>query len=142
MKIIRSLTIICLLWSTAGAAVLEERIQIEALIVTKAELRRHMGATETDALHPATYAELIASRGAAQPDYLVVRFFTSKPGHFSGEAEASIDGQKQGTKLNVVLHYNKGWVEYFVPLDGVIFSSRKKEGSPTVTVKWNKLNTE
>lgn len=124
------------------ASPLAENITAEALIVTKAELRRHMAAADDDVFRPATYGELEASRGEAQPDYLVVRFRPKRPGHYSGEAEARIDGARHGTKLNVVLHYNKDWVEYFIPLDGVMYGGRGHEGSPKVAVTWNRLETK
>jgi len=126
---------------TARAASFKDNITIDALIVTKAELRRHMAAPDDDRLRPATYAELGASRGAAQPDYLVVRFLTTVPGHYFGEAEARINGAKHGPKLNVLLHFNKGWVEYFIPLDGYGWSIRQ-EGGPTVIVDWNSLDAK
>jgi hypothetical protein len=120
----------------------ELHITAEALIVTKAELRRHMAASEDDAFRPATYRELDDARGPAQPNYLVVRFRTKTPGHYSGEAEARINGAKHGTKLNVMLHYNQGWVEYFIPMDSVMYGPPNKEGSPKVAVIWNSLETK
>jgi hypothetical protein len=150
MKNPRHLILACVLAVTAAAAPLQDNIRIDALVVTKAELRRHMAAPEDDRLRPATYADLEASRGAAQPDYLVVRFLTSAPGHYSGEAEAKIDGNKHGTKLNVALHFNKGWVEYFIPLDGLGWRSHERvgaeiqlrAGTPGVVVIWNHLETK
>ncbi|RXK53644.1 hypothetical protein ESB00_18320 [Oleiharenicola lentus] len=130
------------LGSVLAASPLADNITVEALIVTKAELRRHMAAGVDDTFRPATYDELEASRGEAQPDYLVARFRLKRPGHYSGEAEARIDGARQGTKLNVVLHFNKGWVEYFIPLDGLIYGGRGKEGGPKVAVSWNRLETK
>ena len=146
MNPLRYLALICILAVAAGAAPLKDNIKIEAMIVTKAELRRHMSAQEDDHFKPATYADLQASSEHAsgdskQPDYLVVRFLTVVLGHYSGEAEAKIDGSIHGTRINVVLHFNKGWVEYFIPLDGLAWSPFKK-GSPTVSVTWNKLTTE
>jgi hypothetical protein len=127
--------------SVAGlAAGLEKNITAEAAIVTKAGLRAHVAAGDDAPLHPATYAELAAALGDSQPSYLIVRFKTTVPGHYSGEAEARRDGGINGTKLNVVLHYNKGWVEYYIPLDSVSFP--QKPGSPSVTVHWNKLETK
>jgi hypothetical protein len=126
----------------APASPLVDLITAEALIVTKAELRRHMAASDDDSFRPATYQDLAATQGAAQPDYLVVRFLTKKPGHYSGEAEARINGAKHGTKLNVMLHYNKGWVEYFIPMDSVIYGRPDKAGSPQVAVVWNQLETK
>jgi hypothetical protein len=128
-------------FTLAPASPLADLITAEALIVTKAELRRHMAAGDDDVYRPATYQELAASRGAAQPDYLVVRFLMKTPGHYSGEAEVRINGAKHGTKLNVMLHFNKGWVEYFIPMDGVMYG-QPKEGSPSVMVGWNKLEAK
>jgi hypothetical protein len=139
-----------LLAAVAGAASPDRNIRIDALVVTKAELRRHLAAPEGDRFRPATYAELEASRGTAQPDYLVVRFQMTTPGHYFGEAEASIDGNRNGTKLNVVLHFNPGWVEYFIPLDGLAWRSlefvdakpRVRRGGPVVAVGWNRLESK
>lgn len=142
VKTIRYIAAIFALVAAAAAAPLKDSIKIEAMIVTKAELRRHMSAPEEDRLRPATYADLEASRGSAQPDYLVVRFLEIRPGHFWGEAEARIDSSRGGTKLNVVLHFNRGWVEYFIPLDGGIYSTPNKEGGPVVSVTWNSLQAE
>ena len=142
MKPLRFLTLFGVLATAAVAASLKDNIRIEALIVTKAELRRHMGAPAEDQLRPATYAELEASRGPSQPDYLVVRFLTTVPGHYTGVAEAKIDRSRGGTRLNVMLHFNKGWVEYFIPLDGMVYSVFPKRGSPMVTVSWNTLEAE
>ena len=143
--------ILALMPSAADAHPLpQEHIEIQAMIVTKAELRRHMSAPENDHFRPATYAELAASRGAAQPDYLVVRFLTTVPGHFNGESEAFIDGSRHGYKFTSALHFNKGWVEYFFPLDGVIYADRNKHdgdptlsgNSPNVSVNWSRLSQE
>lgn len=141
MKIHLYIAFLCVIVATVSAASLEERIVAEAIIVTKAELRRHMAASETDAWRPASYADLEASRGDKQPDYLVVRFRSVVPGHYYGEVEAKVDGAKHGTKLKVVLHYNRGWVEYFIPLDGLSWPMRK-EGGPVVAVTWNSLKTK
>jgi hypothetical protein len=126
----------------ASAAPLEDNLVSEALIVTKAELRRHLSAPESDAWRPATYADLAASRGPAQPDYLIVRFQQKVPGHYFGEVEIRINGAKHGTKLNVTLHYNKGWVEYFIPQDGRIYGPDQKAGGPTALVSWNSLKAK
>jgi len=150
MKPIPYLVLVFLAATASGAAPLQDNIKIDALIVTKAELRRHLVAPEDDHFKPATYRDLEASSGAAQPDYLVVRFQTKVPGHYAGEAEARIDGNKHGFKLNVLLHFNRGWVEYFIPLDGLGWwgmertgtSMRLKEGGPTVKVDWNSLHSE
>ncbi len=149
MNTLRCLLLVSAFGIVADAAPLKDRIKIDALIVTKAELRRHMAAPEDDRLRPATFADLEASRGAEQPDYLVARFLASVPGHYSGEAVATIDGNKNGPKLEVMLHFNKGWVEYFIPLDGLAWRSvdrdgtgiRHREGSPLVTVNWNRLES-
>ncbi len=149
MKLLRYLALVLALGIVADAAPLKDKIKIDALIVTKGELRRHMAAPEDDRLRPASFSDLEASRGAGQPDYLVVRFLTSVPGHYAGEAVATIDGNKHGPKLDVTLHFNKGWVEYFIPLDGLAWRSmekdganvRRREGSPLVTVAWNRLES-
>lgn len=150
MRTLRYLVLACLLVTAASAAPLKHGIKIDALIVTKTELRRHMAALADDRFRPATYADLEASRGEAQPDYLVVRFLTTVPGHYSGEAEAKIDGNKHGTKFNVVLHFNQGWVEYFIPLDGPGWRSQERDGTnvrirkggPLVVVEWNHLDSK
>lgn len=143
MKTLSRLALLLLaLTSTLVANPLANNIRSEALIVTKAELRRHMAAAEDDAFRPATYRELAASLGDAQPDYLVVRFLTTRLGHYTGEAEARVNGSPNGFKINVVLHYNKGWVEYFIPLDSMSFGPPHKDGSPKVVVTWNKLETK
>lgn len=150
MTTLRSLPLLLLLAVTVGAAPLKDNITIDALIVTKAELRRHMAAPENDPFRPATYADLQASSGPAQPDYLVVRFLAKVPGHYFGEAEAKIDDNRSGTKLNVVLHFNKGWVEYFIPLDGLGWANMERDGAmmkiksggPTVIVNWNRLESK
>jgi hypothetical protein len=141
MKKLSFIALACVLAATACAASLKDNIKAEALIVTKTELRRHLSAPEDDLWRPATYANLEASRGPGQPDYLIVRFQQRKPGHYYGEAEARIDGHKRGTRLNVVLHFNQGWVEYFIPLDGRGWPVRR-EGGPTVTVDWNSLDSK
>lgn len=125
--------------TSAFSAGLADQITAEGLLITKAELRRHFAAPEDDAFRPATYAELYAALGPAQPNYLVVRFHMKTQGHYYGEAEARINGAKHGTRLNVMLHFNNGWVEYFIPMDSVIFGLPNKEGSPSVTVVWNEL---
>lgn len=150
MKFLRYLVVAGLLAAVAGAVPLDRKIKIDALVVTEAELRRHMAAPEGDELRPATYADLEASRGAAQPDYLVMRFMMTTPGHYSGEVEARVDGNRNGTKLNVVLHFNPGWVEYFIPLDGLGWRSmeivgdkpRLRSGGPVVAVGWNRLESK
>jgi hypothetical protein len=142
MKILFTLACLVALSLSEAAASLQDNLICEALIVTKAELRRHMSSSEDDQLRPATYGDLEASRGPGQPDYLVVRFRQQVPGHYFGEAEARIDGSKHGTKLNVTLHYNKGWVEYFIPLDGVMYGSPGKAGGPAVAVTWNNLKAK
>ncbi|MDQ5977951.1 MAG: hypothetical protein QG602_923 [Verrucomicrobiota bacterium] len=142
MKFLTTLACLFALALGASAASLEANLVSEALIVTKAELRRHLSAPEDDAWRPATYTDLEASRGPGQPDYLVVRFKQKVLGHYSGEAEARINGAPHGNKLNVMLHFNKGWVEYFVPLDGLIYGGFGKPGGPTVTVVWNSLHAK
>ncbi|HEX2860191.1 MAG TPA: hypothetical protein VHN79_01070 [Lacunisphaera sp.] len=124
------------------AASLRENITSEAFLVTRAELRRHFAAPDDDAWRPASYADLEASRGTAQPDYLVVRFRAKVPGHYYGEAEARIDRRKHGQKIAVVLHFNPGWVEYFIPLDGGVYAMPATPGSPIVTVIWNELRAK
>lgn len=141
MKRYICIAVLCLISAVASAAPLEEKIVAEGLIVTKAELRRHMAAPEGDGWRPASYSDLQMSRGEAQPDYLVVRFRSVIPGHYFGEAEAKFNGARHGTKLNVVLHFNKGWVEYFIPLDGIAWPMQK-DGGPSVVVTWNKLETK
>lgn len=136
-----SFALACLLAVPAFAGQLAENIKVEALVVTKAELRRHLAAPDNDPWRPATYNELEASRGPAQPDYLVMRFLASVPGHYYGEVEARIDGAKHGTRQNVVLHFNPGWVEYFIPLDGRAWPIRRP-GGPTVAVNWNSLDAK
>lgn len=130
------------LTSLQGAAPLADNITAEAFVITKAELRRHMAADETDPFRPATYHELTAALGPGQPSYLVVRFLMKQPGHYSGEAEAKINGGKTGTKLNVMLHFNQGWVEYFIPMDSVMFGPSNKAGCPEVAVTWNSLQAK
>jgi hypothetical protein len=142
MKILPTLACLLTLALGASAAALQDNLVSEALIVTKAELRRHLAAPEDDPWRPATYADLAASRGPAQPDYLVVRFRPKVPGHYDGEAEARLNGAKHGTKLNVTLHFNPGWVEYFIPFDGVMYGPDQKPGGPTVTVSWNRLQAK
>jgi len=133
----------CLILPTlVPGAPLAASVKAEALIITKAELRRHLAADESDLWRPASYAELEASRGPSQPDYLVVRFLMKQPGHYSGEAEAHINGSKNGTKINVVLHFNQDWVEYFIPMDGVMYGPPGKTGRPEVSVVWNHLETK
>lgn len=141
MKTYIYIAFLCLIAATTSAASLEDKIVAEAIIVTKAELRRHMAASEDDAWRPASYADLEASRGDKQPDYLVVRFRSIVPAHYYGEVEAKIDGAKHGIRLDVVLHYNRGWVEYFIPLDGRSWPVRK-DGGPSVVVTWNSLKTK
>ena len=142
MKLLTGLTCFFALALGASAASLEDKLVSDALIVTKAELRRHLSAPDDDKWRPATYADLAASRGPAQPDYLVVRFQQKVLGHYYGEAEARINGAHHGTRINVVLHYNKGWVEYFIPLDAVIYGPDQKPGGPAVTVVWNSLRAK
>jgi hypothetical protein len=158
MKLIPLLAAGFLLGATVSAlaADLGDQIKVEALIVTKAELRRHFSAPEGDTWRPATYADLEASRGPGQPDYLVVRFRELVPGHYSGEAQARIDGQKNYsgeaqaridgqknvTSLNVGLHFNSGWVEYLIPRDGFIYAAPGKPGGPEVAVAWNSLHAK
>ena len=142
MKIILSATILCVSMLSSLASSLSDRIQVEAMVVTKAELRRHMAADVNDQLQPSSYSELFASQGDSQPDYLVVRFHELIPGHYFGEAEAQVNEGPRGIKLNVVLHFNKGWVEYFIPLDGYIYGMPGKQGAPVVTVKWNSITSK
>lgn len=150
MKTLSCLALLCLLVLPSSAANPRDNITIEALIVTKAELRRHMAAPEDDKFRPASYADLEASRSPSQPDYLVVRFLATVPGHYFGEAEAKIDGGKRGVKVNVTLHFNRGWVEYFIPLDGLAWQGmehdgtnlRRKPGSPAVNVDWISLQAK
>ncbi len=147
MKHLAFIALACALAVTASAASPKEKITIDALIVTKAELRRHLAAPEDDPWRPATFADLAASRDVAQPDYLVVRFLATQRGHYWGEVETKIDGAKRGIKLDVTLHFNRGWVEYFIPLDGHGWRSverngtgiQPRKGGPTVTVDWNRL---
>lgn len=127
---------------TSRAASLSDGIKAEAIIVTKAELRRHLSAQEGDQFRPSSYADLEASRGSDQPDYLVVRFLELKPGHYFGEAEARIAGNPNGVRLNVMLHFNKGWVEYFIPLDGLIYGMHGQVGHPEVSVTWKSLHAK
>lgn len=142
MKVLNLVIALVALATTATAAPLEDNIEVDALLVTKAELRRHMSASETDQFIPATYSDLAATRGEAQPDYIVLRFKTTVLGHYSGEVQALINDSKNGLKVNVTLHYNKGWVEYFIPMDGVIYGMQRTKGSPTVSVKWNRLRVK
>ena len=150
MTTVRFLTFLLVLVGTVGAAPLKDHITIDALVVTKAELRRHMAASEDDRFRPATYADLQASSGPGQAVYLVVRFLAKTPGHDFGEAEARIDGNRNGTKLNVMLHFNKGWVEYFIPLDSLGWRSMERDGTmiklrsggPAVVVDWNRLESK
>jgi hypothetical protein len=71
-----------------------------------------------------------------------VRFRADVPGHYTGEAEVRIDGAVSGTKLNVMLHYNPGWVEYFIPWDGAVFSLPDRDGTPSLEVSWNRLRVK
>jgi len=150
MKTLRYVALLLLLTAAVRGAGLADKIQIEALVVTRAELRRHFAAAEDDAWRPATFEDLTKSQGLAQPDYLVVRFRTSVPAHYNGEAEAKIDGGMWRTRLNVTLHYNKGWVEYFIPLDAVGWRFTERNGTslhvrigrPAVVVEWLSLKTE
>jgi hypothetical protein len=142
MKIPVLLLFLLALLSPAFATPLEEGIISEGLIVTKAELRRHLAADANDHLKPASYAELAASRGEGQPDYLVLRFKLKVPGHYFGEVEARVDRPKNGLKQPVTLHFNQGWVEYFIPLDGWMYAMPEKPGAPTVAVVWNKLQAK
>lgn len=142
MKVLSALACWFALALGASAASLEDNLVSEALIVTKAELRRHLAAPESDPWRPATYADLAASRGPAQPDYLVVRFRQKVLGHYYGEAEVRINGAKHGTRLNVVLHYNGGWVEYFIPLDGGMYGPDHQPGGPAASVSWINLKVK
>ncbi|MBP9913243.1 MAG: hypothetical protein KBF26_07520 [Opitutaceae bacterium] len=143
-----------LLWILAFAllagpasAALEDTIRIEALLVTKAELRRHMAADESDALRPSTRVELHAAyEKLQQPVYLVVRLLPDQPGHYTGQLEVRVDNQHRAT-VPVALHYTKGWVEYFVPLSGITYAIKLNslgvmEGSPRVATKWLTLAQE
>jgi hypothetical protein len=138
-----------------GAVPLQENIKIEAMIVTKTELRRHMAAPEDDKFRPATYAELSSIKPnpgrSEQPDYLVVRFLTTNPGHYDGEAEAMVDGGRTYRyKFSVMLHFNRGWVEYFIPVESITYFERANEkglffpskNCPVVTVRWNRLQVQ
>ncbi len=125
-----------------ASAALEDTIRVEALLVTKAELRRHMAADESDALRPSTRVELHAAyEKLQQPVYLVVRLLPDQPGHYTGELEAKIDNQYRAT-VPVALHYTKGWVEYYIPLGGISYAIKLNsmgvlvEGSPRVATKW------
>jgi hypothetical protein len=142
MKTLLHLTILLALTIGAHAAPLEDSLASEAMIVTKSELRRHMSAPDDDQLRQATYAELAASRGIGQPDYLVLRFRMKVPAHYFGQAEARLHGHKNGWRQDVVLHFNKGWVEYFIPLDGVMYAPDGTEGGPMLSVTWNSLKAK
>jgi hypothetical protein len=132
--------------SSADAARLEEAIKIEAVVVTKAELRRYMTAGENDSLRPSMRVELNAAyEELKQPVYLVVRFLPDRPGHYSGELEVKIDAQPRAI-IPVALHFTKGWVEYFIPLSGIVYARKREgpwelvEGSPVIATKWIKLD--
>jgi hypothetical protein len=142
MKKLLYLTFLLALTIGTHGASPENHIASEAMIVTKSELRRHMSARDDDQLKPATYADLAASRGESQPDYLVLRFRMKVPGHYFGQAEARIHGHKNGWRQDVVLHFNKGWVEYFIPLDGVMYAADGAEGGPMLSITWNSLKTK
>lgn len=126
----------------AFAAPLQDRIKIEAVIVTKAELRRHLSATDDDQIIPSSRKELnSAYEDLKQPAYFVVRFLPDRPGHYTGDLEIKIDAQHRIT-LPVALHYTEGWVEYFIPLSGMLYARKHNspwefvEGSPVVAMKW------
>jgi hypothetical protein len=68
MKTYLCLILSCLLSAVTFAASIEANITIEAMIVTKAELRRHMAAPIDDIWRPASYADLERSRGEAQQE--------------------------------------------------------------------------
>jgi len=142
MKSILHLVLLLAVALSAHGSPLADNIKVEAMIVTKAELHRHLSAGDSDRFRPATYAELAASRGAGQPDYLVMRFLELKPGHYSGEVEARIDHNANGIKQTVTLHFNKDWVDYFIPLDGFIYGVPGRPGSPAVSVSWNRLEAK
>lgn len=127
-----------------------DKIKVEAVVVTKAELRRHMAAEEGDSLKPSTREELTSAyQDLKQPVYLVVRFLPDAPGHYWGEIEVQVDAMGRA-KIPVALHYTDGWVEYFIPLSGVVYAinrdgshiGRAKEGCPVVTTKWTKLEAK
>jgi len=125
-------------------------IQFEAMVVTKAEFQRHMSASVNDRLRPATYAELAALRGSAQPDYLVVRVLATGSGSWDGEGIAKIDGREPGYKFTTKTGVPKEWVEYLIPVDGAIYGDRKEAGngpivsenSPVVSVSWTSANQQ
>lgn len=129
---------------------LSDSIRVETMIVTKAELRRHFSADEKDRFRPSTRAELAAAySNLKQPVYLVARFLPDTPGHYTGRYEVRCDGQLRAD-IPVALHYTEGWVEYFIPLSGIVYtidltgpnSGRAKEGRPSVSGKWVGLSQE
>jgi len=132
---------------TVDASLLKDRIKIDAVLVTKAELRRHMSATENDRIIPSTRKELkSAYTDLKQPVYLVVRLFPDVPGHYTGELEINVDGYRT-TEFLVALHFTRGWVEYFIPLSGIAYkrdpiNPKSWDESPVVTAKWMRLLEE
>lgn len=134
----------------AMAAPLEKRIDVEAAIITKAELRRHVNAAADDRLRLATRAELLEHLTGNKIYYLVVRVFPKQPGLFWGELEVSVEGRKR-PKLEVSAYGNGEWAEYFIPLSGWNYTMEAKpgertkspkEGPPEVTVRWLKLSAQ
>jgi hypothetical protein len=129
---------------------LSDKIRVETMIVTKAELRRHWSAGEKDRFRPSTRAELAAAYSdLKQPVYLVARFLPDMPGHYTGRYEVRCDGQLRAS-IPVGLHFTQGWVEYFIPLSGLVYAieltgpnmGRVKEGRPAVSGKWVGLSQE
>ncbi len=120
------------------------------MIVTKAELRRHLSADAKDRFRPSTRAELAAAYSdLKQPVYLVARFLPDTPGHYTGSYEVRCDGQLRAS-IPVGLHFTEGWVEYFIPLSGLVYAidftgpnmGRVKAGRPAVSGKWVGLSQE
>ena len=129
---------------------LSDRIRVETIIVTKAELRRHLSAEEKDRFRPSSRAELQAAyRNLKQPVYLIARFLPDTPGHYTGRYEVRCDGQVVA-EIPVALHYTEGWVEYFIPLSGMVYTielngpkvGSPKEGGPSLSGKWFGLSQE
>jgi hypothetical protein len=132
------------------ADTLAEKIRVETMMVTKAELRRHFSAVENDRFRPSSRAELQAAyRNLKQPVYLIARFLPDTPGHYTGRYEVRCDGQVVAA-IPVALHYTEGWVEYVIPLSGMVYTielggpkpGNPKEGSPSLSGKWVGLSQE
>jgi hypothetical protein len=146
MKILCGLMFILALGVVVFASPGQDRIKIEAVVVTQAELHRYMADGEERSLRPSTRAELESVYAdLQQPVYLVVRLLPDVPGHYAGELEIKVDAQSRAV-LPVALHYPKGWVEYFIPLSGIVYARKRNSpwelvaGNPIITTKWTELS--